>query len=123
MQDLDDDGVRLPDGLADQFLGQAAGGAFGVIEAAGGIDRAVGLDAVLPADDVVFLAVAGGGVDGAGALFERDVVGQDAEGIAFQKGMAEDGVLRARAGKRARTSESAQPHFSAVTLSRSAATM
>ena len=44
---------------------------------------------------VVFLAVAGGGVDRAGALLERDVIGQDAERIAFQERVAEDGVLHA----------------------------
>ncbi len=98
-EDFDDDGVGFPDGLADEFFGQAAGRAFGVIEAAGGIHRAVGGDAVLAADDVVFLAVAGRGVDGAGALFERDVIGQDAERIALEEGMAEDGVFEAGAGE------------------------
>ena len=95
-QDFDDDGVGFPNGFADDFFGQASRGAFGVIEAAGGIDRAEGRDAVLAADDVVFLSVAGGGVDGAGALFERDVIGEDAEGIAIEERMAEDGVLRGR---------------------------
>jgi hypothetical protein len=50
-----------------------------VVKAAGAIDGAIDLDAVLHADDVVLLAVAGGGVDGAGALFEGDVIGEDAE--------------------------------------------
>ena len=96
-------------GLASQTVlpisssGRRAGGAFGVIEAAGGIHRAVDFDAVLPADDVVFLAVAGSGVDGAGALFERDVIGQDAERIALEEGVAEDGVLEAAPGKVATT--------------------
>ena len=97
MQDLDHDRIRFPDGLADQLFGQPPGGAFGVIEAARGIHRAVGRDAVLPADHVVFLAVAGRGVDRAGALLERDVIGQDAERIALQKRMAEDGAFEARA--------------------------
>ncbi len=48
--------------------------------------------------DVVFLAVPGRGVDGAGALFQRDVVGQDAQRIALQERMAEDGVLEPRPG-------------------------
>ena len=49
--------------------------------------------------DEVFLAVAGRGVDGAGALFERDVIGQDAERIAIEERMAENGVLERRAGE------------------------
>ncbi len=76
------------------------------------------------ADDVVFLAVAGRGVDGAGALFEGDVVGQDAERIALQEGMAEDGAFEACAGESGedlviRPSRT----FRAVTSSSSAATM
>ena len=39
LQNVDDDRVGFPDGLADDLFGQAAGRAFGVIEAAGGIDR------------------------------------------------------------------------------------
>ncbi len=58
------------------------------------IHRAVDGDAVLAADDVVFLAVAGRGVHGAGALFERDVIGQDAGGIALEERMAEDGAFQ-----------------------------
>ena len=81
-------------------------------EAAGGIDRAEGGDAVLPADGVVFLAVAGRGVDGAGALFERDVIGEDAERIAIEKGMAEDGAFELRAREIARRLRcSAQPQL------------
>ena len=56
-------------------------------------------DAVLPAHGVVFLPVPGGRVDGAGALFEGHVIGQDAERIALQERMAEDGVLHRRAGE------------------------
>ena len=51
----------------------------------------------LLADDVVFLAVAGRGVDRAGALLQRDVVGQDAERIALEKRMAEDRAFQLRA--------------------------
>ena len=50
-------------------------------------------------DDVIFLAVAGRGVDGAGALFERDVIGQDAERIALEKRMAEDRAFETRTGE------------------------
>ena len=49
--------------------------------------------------DVIFLAVAGRGVNGAGALFEGDVIGQNAERIALQERMAEDGVLDGGAGE------------------------
>ena len=79
-----------------QFFGQHARRAFGLKEAAGGVDRTVGLDAVLPADDVVFLAVPGSGVDRAGALLERDVIAENADRIAFQERMAEDGALQPR---------------------------
>ena len=62
--------------------------------------------------DVIFLAVAGRGVDGAGALFERDVIGEDAEGIALEERMAEDGVLRAaRPGRRRALREVAPAAF------------
>ena len=82
-----------------QLLGQCARCAFGMEEAAGGIHGTVGRDAVLLADDVIFLAVAGRGVDRAGALFERHVVGQDAERIAFEERMAEDRAFQPCAGK------------------------
>ena len=106
-------------GLASQTVlpisssGSRPGGAFGVEEAARGVHRAVGLDAVLPRHHVVFVAVAGRGVDGAGALLERDVVGQNAERIALQERMAEDRAFERRAGERAPLREySSQPHFS-----------
>ena len=92
-------------GLASQTVlpiissGSVPDGAFGVIEAAGGIDRAIDGEAVLAADDVVLLAVSGRGVDCAGALLERDVIGEDAERIAIEKGMTEDGAFEARAGE------------------------
>jgi hypothetical protein len=73
--------VGFPDGLADEGFRERAGFVGGVVKAAGAIDGAIDLDAVLHADDVVLLAVAGGGVDGAGALFEGDVIGEDAEGL------------------------------------------
>ena len=79
--------------------GRRPGRAVGMKEAAGGVDRTVGLDAVMAAGDVVFLAVTGRGVDGAGALFERHIVGQDAERIALEKRMAENGVLHLGAGE------------------------
>ena len=41
--------------------------------------------------------MAGSGVDRAGALFERDVIGQDAERIALEERMAEDGAFQLRA--------------------------
>ena len=64
--------------------------------------------------------MAGRGVDRAGALFERDVIAEDAERIAIEKRMAEDGAFELRAGKRGdgfriRSSRS----FSAVTFSSS----
>ena len=92
-------GLAFPNGFADDLFGKASRGTLGVIEAAGGIDRAEGGDAVLAADGVVLLSVAGRGVDGAGALLESDVIGQDAERIAVEKGMAENGVLDGGAGE------------------------
>jgi hypothetical protein len=86
-----------------------------VKEAARGVHRAIDFDAVLPADHVIFLAVPGRGVDRAGALFERDVIGQDAERIALQKRMAEDRrfELARRGSGRALSARPAA--FSAVT--------
>jgi hypothetical protein len=50
-----------------------------VEKTAAGIHGAEDFDTVLAADDVVFLAVAGRGMNGAGALFEGDVIGENAE--------------------------------------------
>ena len=47
--------------------------------------------------DVILLAVAGRGVDRAGALVEGHVVGQHAHGVALQERVAEDGALELRA--------------------------
>jgi hypothetical protein len=43
--------------------------------------------------------VSGRGVDGAGALFQRDMIGQDAERIAFQKRVMKDCAFKARSGE------------------------
>ena len=74
--------------------------------------------------DVVLLAVAGSGVDGAGALLQRHVIGQNAQRIALEKRMAEDRAFEPRALEtwRARCTH-VQPHASAVACSRSRATM
>ena len=40
------------------------------------------------------MTVAGGGVHGAGALFESYVIAQDSERAPFQKRMLENGVLQ-----------------------------
>ena len=124
LQDLDDDRVAFPDGLADEFFGQAPAAPSAWIEAAGGIDGAIDGDAVLLADDVIFLAVAGSGVDGAGALFERDVIAEDAErnrarGRGGGRRRARARAVEARRGLWVRPSA----HFAAVASSRSAATM
>ena len=51
-------------------------------------------------------------MDGAGALLERDVIGQNAERIAIEERMAEDGVFDLRAGECRRwLSGSCQPQF------------
>ena len=92
LQDFDDDRVAFPDGLAEQFFGQLAWRAFGLEEAAGAVDGAIHRESVLDADHVVFLTVAGSGVHCAGALFERYVLAQHADGIAFEKRMTEDGL-------------------------------
>src|SRR5258708_740682 len=81
-QDSDDNRVRFPDGLAEDLFGQLAGSAFGTKKAALTVDRAVGLDSVFPAALKILLSMTGRGVDCAGALFERDVIGEDADGIA-----------------------------------------
>ena len=49
------------------------------------------------ADDVVFLAVTGRGVDCAGSLLQRHVIAQDAERITLQKRMAENRSVQFRA--------------------------
>ncbi len=99
MQDIDDDRIGVPNGFAEKFFGQFAGSAFGLEDAAGGIDGAIDRDAVTLADDEIFLAMAGCGVDGAGALFESDVIAVEAEGIAIEKWMAEDNAIEFGAGE------------------------
>ena len=51
------------------------------------------------ADLEIFLAVSGRGVDRAGALLERHVIGQNPERIAIEKRMAEDRAFELRARK------------------------
>ena len=72
---VDDELVGVPDGFAAEEFGD------GVVVAAVGEDGVVGFEVVFLAGGVVFLAVAGGGVDEAGAVFECDVVGED-DGLA-----------------------------------------
>ena len=57
------------------------------------IDRTIHRQAVALADDVIFLPVARSRVDRAGSLFERDMIAQDAEGVAIEKRMPEHGVF------------------------------
>ena len=64
-----------------------------LVEAAARIERRVDLEAVADAGLVVVGAVAGRGVDRAGAGFERDVVAEHAERIARVERMAEDEPL------------------------------
>ena len=56
----------------------------------------------MPADDEIFLAVAGRGVDCAGALFERDVIAQDARANRVRERDAGRRRLRARRPENAR---------------------
>ena len=53
--------------------------------AAGSVDRAVGVDAVLAPNGIVLLSVTGSCVDCASSLLQRDMVGEDANGIALEK--------------------------------------
>ena len=109
-------GIGFPDGLAEQFRGQMALGALRIEEAAGGIHRAIDLEAVLHADDVIFLAVSGRGVDRAGALLQRDVIAQDAERIALDE---RDGGRRCRSSLRAGEARRSPRHRSSRTFPRS----
>ena len=78
----------------------------------------------LRADDVVFLAVAGSGVDRAGALLQRDVIGQDAERVPLEERMPEDRAFQLRAlERREHLRIHPSPTLSAVACSRSRATM
>ena len=92
-QKLSDDRVRFPNGLADQLFGKATLSAFGVKKAAGFVHRAINRDSVLTADLEIFMAVAGCCVDGASALLQRDVLGQNAERVTLEEWMAEYRVL------------------------------
>ena len=64
-------------------------------EAAALVHRAVDVEAVAHAGQVVVPAVAGGGVHDAGAGVERDVVGEHARRVAVDPGMAEAQPARA----------------------------
>src|SRR5262249_37794148 len=95
LQDTDDDRVCFPYGFADQFFGKNAACTLGVEKTALAIDRAIGCDPILLADDVILLSMTGRGMDRSGALFERDVIGKDAKGIAIEEGMAENRPFQA----------------------------
>ena len=99
LQDLDNNRIALPDCFADQFCGQSARRALGLEKFPRRVNGAVDRQAIRSTDDVVLGAVSGRGVDGSSALFERDMVCQDTEGIALQEGMAEDGFVHLFARK------------------------
>ena len=58
-------------------------------ELAGGVDGVEDRQTVFDAGLEVVGAVAGGGVDGAGAGFQLDVVGADDDGVAVEEGVAD----------------------------------
>ncbi len=99
LEKLDDERVGVPDGFAQQLFGKRAGDSFGLKETAGGIDGAVDGETVALADDEVLLTVAGGGVDCASSLLQGDVIAEEAEGVAVEKGVAEDGAIELGAGE------------------------
>jgi len=88
-EDFDNEWIAFPHGLAEQLRGQISGFAFDFEKAAGRIDRAIDRQAVLLADHVILLAMAGGGMDGAGALLERYVIAENTNRSAVDEGMAE----------------------------------
>ena len=85
-QQLDDERVRVPHALAGEALDLGQ-------EAAALVDRAVDVEPVADARQVVVPAVAGRRVDDAGAGVERHVVGQHAGRVAVDPGMPELDVL------------------------------
>ena len=123
MQNFDDDRIDFPNGFAEKFFGQRAGGAFGLEDAASGINRAIDRQAVALADDEIFLAVAGRGMDCAGALFESDVIADEAERIAIEKGMAEDDAIELGDREAREDFRFSQPSASATCGRRPSATM
>ncbi len=63
-------------------------------------------------------------MDGSGTLFERHVIAQDAEGIAIQEWVAEDGFVELFCrGRSPGASGPASRHASAVAFTRSSATI
>ena len=92
-QKIDDDGVSLPNGLADELVGQRTRCAFGSEHATTGIDRAIDRKAVARADDKVVLAMTWGGMDGPGALFESDVFSVETKRIAIEKRVTKDHAI------------------------------
>src|SRR6266852_7601832 len=63
----------------------------------GGVDGAINGKPVFGADLKVLRAMSGSGVDRAGALFERHVLGENTERIAIEKRVAEDRSFEFRA--------------------------
>ena len=106
-------GLRFPDRLAEQFFGQRA--RRRLRRERSGPRRRRGSTPAMPycwPDDVVFLTVAGSRVHRAGALFERDVIAQDAERIAFEERDAGRRCLPAARPRISRAlSASAQPQL------------
>ena len=89
-QELHDRGVRVEDLLPGEALDLGQ-------EAPRLVHGAVDVEAVADAGEVVVPAVAGGGVDDAGAGVEGDVVGQDDGRVAVDPGVAEAQALEVRA--------------------------
>jgi hypothetical protein len=99
LQQFNDYRVAFPDGLANEFVRQNAGCAFGSEDAASGVNRAIDRQTVTLTDNEIILAVAGSSVDRTGSLLERDMVTKKAYGIAIEKWVAEDEAFKPDAGK------------------------
>ncbi len=67
-------------------------------EDAAAVERLIDRETVLAAGEEVVAAVAGRGVYDAGALFQRDVVGQHDGGFALQERMLRDRAFELLAG-------------------------
>jgi hypothetical protein len=121
-EQIDDDRVRFPNRFANNFFGQSPGRALGVEEPAGGVDRAVGLDPVRPADIEILLTVTGA-VWTAPVPVRGSRARPDAQRRAFEERVLVHRSVELQSLKRSQFLGDSHLHSAAVAAKRSSATM
>src|SRR5215469_8698265 len=98
-QNVNNDRVTFPNSLSQQSRGNFPSCAFTLKKAPGPVHWAIYRKAILLPRNIVFLTVTGRSVNGADALFQRHMIGENAHGIAIEKGVRENRALEFRSMK------------------------